>query len=73
MHLPIKRLLFYKRSTWLSNNKNFVTNRTYEPQLRPRADVCTLYVLQILCHVYVHVCKIYFSKYFIPWRVDSGL
>ena len=46
----------------IPNHKNFEPKRTYEPQLWPSADKCTLHVIQILRHFYVYVCLRYFVK-----------
>ena len=46
----------------IPNNKNFETKRTLELQLWPSADECTLNVMHISRHVYVHVCSRHFVK-----------
>ena len=60
----------------IPNNKNLETNRTYDPQLWPSADKCTLhvYVLRVaslLCKCLLN--SILLKIVFVPVRVESGL
>ena len=64
MHLPLKRTSSYKTHTQLiniPNNKNFETQRTYDPQLRTSADECTVHFI-VVGHFCVHVCYIHLVK-----------
>ena len=60
----LKRTSSYKTHAQLiniSNNKNFETKRTHDPQLRTIGDECTLHVI-VLRYFYVHICYRHFVK-----------